>query len=114
MRLFEREVPKTNLRLPRPAVLPDRDQLSVSALYRGSRVGGDFFDFVSISGTRMVFLLSDVAGRRDEAMHIAASVQDVLAQRAPALLQDQDANVSDAVTELALDLNRAVIQAAGG
>ena len=114
MRFFEREAPKSNLRLPRPAVLPDRDDLSVSALYRGSRVGGDFFDFVPVNSTRMLFLLSDVAGRRDEAMHVAAALQDVLAHRASALLEAEDANVSDGVTELALELNRMVIQAAGG
>lgn len=114
MRLFEREVPKSNLRLPRPAVLPNRDDLSVSALYRGSRLGGDYFDFVPINGTRMLFLLSDVAGQRDEAMDVAAALQDILAERARALLEDEDANVSDAVTALALELNRTVIQAAGG
>ena len=114
MRFFEREVPKSNLRLPRPAVVPDRDDLSVSALYRGSRLGGDYFDFVAINGSRMLFLLSDVAGQRDEALHIAAGLQDVLAERAQALLEDQEANVSDAVTTLALELNRTVIQAAGG
>ncbi|HKR32035.1 MAG TPA: SpoIIE family protein phosphatase [Terriglobales bacterium] len=114
MRFFEREDPKSNLRLPRPAVVPDRDDLSVSALYRGSRLGGDYFDFVPINGTRMLFLLSDVAGQRDEAMHVAAALQDVLAERARALLEDEDANVSDAVTALALELNRMVIHAAGG
>src|SRR5690348_9060226 len=114
MRLFEREAPKSNLRLPRPAVLPDRGDLSVSALYRGSRMGGDYFDFVPINATRMLFLLSDVAGQRDEAMHVAAALQDVLAERASALLADEDANVSDAITDLALELNRTVIQAAGG
>jgi serine phosphatase RsbU (regulator of sigma subunit) len=114
MRFFEREVPKSNLRLPRPAVVPDRDDLSVSALYRGSRLGGDYFDFVPINGKRMLFLLSDVAGQREGAMHVAAALQDVLAERARALLEDEDANVSDAVTALALELNRMVIQAAGG
>ncbi len=114
MRLFEREIHKPKLRLPSPAVVPDRKDLSVSALYRGSRLGGDYFDFVPINGNRMLFLLSDVAGQRDEAMHIAASLQDVLADRAPTLLEDGDANVSEGVTELALELNRTVIQTAGG
>jgi len=111
---FDRDVPKTDLRTPRPTILPAKNGLSGSALYRHSRLGGDFFDFVPISATRILFLLSDIAGKRDEALHIAAILQDALIERAPALLKDGDANVSDAVTELALDLNRVIIQAAGG
>ncbi|HVH86578.1 MAG TPA: SpoIIE family protein phosphatase [Terriglobales bacterium] len=111
---FEREAPKANLRTPRPSVLPAKSNLAGSALYRASRVGGDYFDFVPISSTRTLFLLSDVAGKREEAMHIAAILQDALHERAPALLGDEDGNVSDAVTSLALELNRTVIQAAGG
>jgi serine phosphatase RsbU (regulator of sigma subunit) len=62
----------------------------------------------------MLFLLSDVAGRRAEALNIAAALQDTTRERAVELLGDQDANVSDGVTALALELNRTVIQTAGG
>lgn len=100
--------------MPRPSVLPDRSNLSVSARYRGSRIGGDYYDFQPISDTRVVFLLSDVAGKRGEALHIAAAVQDTLHKLAPDLLSHPDTNVSDGVTALALELNRTVMQAAGG
>ena len=115
MRLFfEREAPKLNLRVPKPSALPDWADLSVSACYRESRIGGDYYDFLPISDTRMVFLLADVAGKRDSALDVAAAMQDTLHERAPEILSDEDTNVSDGVTALALDLNRAVIQAAGG
>jgi len=115
MRLFfEREAQKSNLRIPRPSVLPDRADLSVSARYRGSRIGGDYYDFLPVSDTRMVFLLSDVAGKRAEALNVAAAVQDAMHERAPELLSDPDANVSEGVTALVLELNRTVMQAAGG
>jgi len=115
MRLFfEREAPKQNLRTPRPSVLPDRTDLSLSACYHTARIGGDYYDFLPISDTRIAFLLSDVAGKRHEALDVAAAVQDVMHERAPELLGDPDANVSDGVTALVLDLNRAVMQAAGG
>lgn len=115
MRLFfEREAPKLSLRIPRPSVVPDRADLSVSARYHGSRIGGDYYDFLPISDTRIVFLLTDVAGKRDAALNIAAALQDAMHERAPELLSDPDANVSDGVTALVLDLNRTVMQAAGG
>ena len=113
-RFFERQSPKSDLRTPRPSVLPDRSNLSVSARYRGSRIGGDYYDFLPISSTRVVFLLSDVAGKRGEALHIAAAAQDTLHKLAPELLSHPDTNVSDAVTALVLELNRTVMQAAGG
>jgi len=111
---FQREATTPNLRMPHPSVLPAKPDLSTSALYRGSRIGGDFYDFLEISETRMVFLLADVAGKRDEALHIAAAVQDALHQRAPELLGDDDANMAESVTALVLELNRTIMQAAEG
>jgi len=113
-KLFERATVKANLRIPRPSVLPCKATLNVSAQYKGSRVGGDYFDFFPIGETRTLFLLSDVAGRREEALHIAAAAQDTLRERAPALLSDHDANVADSITALVLELNRTIMQAAGG
>lgn len=114
MKLFARETVNPSLRVPRPSLLPCKTDLSVSARYKGSRVGGDYFDFFPISETRMLFLLSDVAGKRQEALHIAAAVQDTLRELGPALLSDDDANVADSVTALALELNRTIMQTAGG
>jgi serine phosphatase RsbU (regulator of sigma subunit) len=114
MKFLRREAGKPNLRVPRPSEFPTKTALTTSARYRGSRIGGDFFDFVTISDSRLVFLLADVAGRRDEALHIAAAVQDTLHERAPELLGDEDANVADSVTDLVLELNRSVMQTAGG
>lgn len=114
MKLFERETVNRNLRMPRPSLLPYKPELSVSALYRGSRVGGDFYEFLPLSDTRMLFVLADIAGKRDEALHIAAAVQDTIQQRGPELLSDGDANLTEGVTALTLELNRTVMQAAGG
>src|SRR4051812_37110821 len=111
---FERETVKPTLRTPQPSVLPSKADLSASARYKGSRIGGDYYDFFPLSNTRMLFLLSDVAGKRDEALHIAAAVQDAMRQRAPEFLGEEDANLAEGVTNLALELNRTVMQTAGG
>ncbi len=113
-RFFEREAPKRDLRIPRPSVLPSDAELTVSALYKGSRIGGDFYEFLSLSDTRMLFLLADIAGRRDEALNIAASVQDMMRERAPELLSDPEGNVAEGVTALTIELNRTVMSVAGG
>ena len=113
-RFFERSPQKSNLRTPEPSVFPDKPDLSVSARYKGSRIGGDYYDFFTVSDTRMVFMLTDVAGKRHEALHIAAAVQDTMREKAPKFLADPDANVAEGVTDLVLELNRTIMLAAGG
>jgi serine phosphatase RsbU (regulator of sigma subunit) len=83
-----------------------------AALYRAARVGGDYFDFFKPVHGKMMFILMDVAGKREKALHVAATVQDVLHDRAPKLL----ANGEDepAITTLAHELNSAVLKSAEG
>ena len=80
-------------------------------MYRAARIGGDYFDFVS-AGEKLVFVLMDVAGQRDQALQVAAAVQDVLHQRTPTLLKD--GADEPAITTLALELNRVVLESARG
>ena len=99
------------LKQPRTTQFPEMHCGEVAALYRAARVGGDYYDFV-ISGEKLVFILMDVAGQRDHALSIAAAVQEVLHKRAPGLLHDRADE--QAVTGLALELNRVVLDSAHG
>ncbi len=105
--------PAVELRTPAPARLPSLKHTSVTALYRGVRVGGDFFEFAETHG-RVVFILLDIAGKREGAFHIAATVQDRFRQRVPELFNSHDLNDANALSELTIDLNRTLIQAAEG
>ncbi len=87
--------------------------MRVAALYRGARVGGDFFDFIQAGSTRMLVLLLDIAGKRDEALHIAATIQDVFHGAADLFFADE-VNEPVAITTVLLEINRAVMEAAGG
>jgi sigma-B regulation protein RsbU (phosphoserine phosphatase) len=99
-------------RQPKTAKFPELKHAEVAALYRAARIGGDYFDFFKPVAGKMVFILMDVAGKRERALHVAAAVQDTLHERAPKLL----ANGEDepAVTTLAHELNAAVMKAAEG
>lgn len=101
------------LRTPAPASIPEIQGTTVTALYRAARVGGDFFDFAEAHG-RLVFVLLDIAGKRDGALHIAAIVQDRFRQLVPELFHDHDLNEAVALSKLTIDLNRTVIEAADG
>jgi serine phosphatase RsbU (regulator of sigma subunit) len=99
------------LRQPKTAQFPEMRSGEVAALYRAARVGGDYFDFVK-AGDKLVFILMDVAGQRDHALHVAAAVQEVLHKQAPILLKD--GADEPAVTGLSLELNRVVLDSAQG
>lgn len=85
----------------------------LAALYRGARVGGDFFEFVQVDD-RLIFALLDIAGRREQALDIATAVQEALRQLVPKMFRHSDLNEADAVTELVLQLNKLILQAANG
>lgn len=98
-------------RQPKTAQFPELRSGDVAALYRAARVGGDYFDFIR-ADEKLMFILMDVAGQRDQALHVAAAVQDVLHTRAPELLKG--GADEQAVTRLSLELNRVVLESAQG
>ena len=110
---FHHAAPERPLQKPKPSVLPALQTAHLAALYRAARVGGDFFDFELIQG-RLLFLLIDIAGRRDEALDIAASVQQAFHTKAGELFRGPALNEADALADLTVILNRRVMEAAGG
>jgi serine phosphatase RsbU (regulator of sigma subunit) len=102
------------LRQPAPSQPPHLSTADLAALYRAARVGGDFFEFVRVGQNRLVFVLLDIAGKREQALDIAAAVQETLRVSAPQLFSQPDLNESDAVTDLVLLLNQSILAAARG
>jgi serine phosphatase RsbU (regulator of sigma subunit) len=100
-------------RTPRPADLKSLYGLDVSARYYADRSGGDFFDAV-IVGSRLIFLLTDIAGPKSEAHGIASEMQISFRQGAGELFAPDGANESEAIATLAHEVNRALIVAANG
>ncbi|ABF43278.1 serine phosphatase [Candidatus Koribacter versatilis Ellin345] len=100
-------------RKPQPANMPDHPQIHFFALYRGARTGGDFYDFAAVNG-RILMFFCDISGNRDEALHIAASVQETFQKNAAELFSGSDINESDRLSDLMLSLNRSIIDVAGG
>jgi serine phosphatase RsbU (regulator of sigma subunit) len=97
---------------PFPVNLTQLEGLDLSARYHSDRSGGDFFDGLAI-GSRVIFLLTDIAGPRSEAHAIAAEVQNAFREGARDLFASPGANESDAIAALAHEVNRSLIDAAG-
>src|SRR5512147_1400612 len=101
MRLsFRKNLDPVVFKSPAPSQPPRMGSADLAALYRGTRVGGDFFEFVKVGNDRLIFVLLDIAGRRDQAMNIATSLQEMLRRTVPEIFSASDLNEADAITEL--------------
>jgi len=112
--LFHHE--KSSRPLPEPvqAEVPELRQAELAAAYYGERQGGDRYDFVRVSPTRVLFGLLDIAGRIEENGAIISAAQHTFRTRSPELFSAVDVNEADAMAELCLELNRAIMAAEGG
>ncbi len=110
---FRQTVLQRSLRRPEAPHVPTLQTASIAALYRTARVGGDFFDFQAIHG-RLVFFLLDIAGKREEALDIAAGLQQVFRTQGIKLFAGSPLNEADALSDLTILMNRAILQLANG
>jgi len=85
--------------------------VEVAACYRAARIGGDYFEFVRVSPARLLLVLLDIAGDAHDAMPVAAAVQELLHRRGPELFGGEDVNEAEAVADLVLEMNRAILAA---
>src|SRR5277367_3469175 len=100
-------------RTPLPTALPQLTGIDLHARYFSSRTGGDFFDAVA-AGPHVVFFLTDIAGTRDHAHTIAAAAQDAFRLRVPQLFTTEVINMMDTLGVLAIEVNQAIYESAGG
>jgi serine phosphatase RsbU (regulator of sigma subunit) len=110
---FTTSAPERPLRKPVSSNIPGLHTGTLAALYRAARQGGDFFDFASIRA-RLIFVLLDIAGRRQEALDIAAAAQDTFQTEALQLFNHTPLNEADALSDLSVALNRTILAAADG
>ena len=58
-------------------------QAEIAAVYSGQRVAGDFYEFLRVGPSRMLFVLLDIAGLRAETREILIAVQQTFRTLAP-------------------------------
>ncbi len=109
---FFRKAPEVELLQPVPTQFPTLSSAQIAVRYHGARIGGDFFDIVMVRD-RMIFVILDIAGKRDFAFHVAATVQAVFRQMAAELFHHEAVNESEAMTQLVLAINRSIMEISG-
>jgi len=99
---------------PLQAQAPVIEGAELAAAYHTQRQGGDFYDFFRVSPTRVLFGLLDLAGRVEEARGVLSTAQQVFRSLSSELLANEEVNEADAMTQIAVQLNRAILAAAQG
>jgi serine phosphatase RsbU (regulator of sigma subunit) len=112
--LFSRKTPRAVLVQPVHAEVPDLTDAELAAIYYGQRMAGDFYDFLRVSPSRVLFALMDIAGRLDDNRAVVAATQQTLRAEAPGLFATEHVNEAEAMVELCLSLNRTIMKAEGG
>lgn len=99
---------------PIPASIPRLRGAELAAVYYGQRRSGDYYDCLRVNRDGVLFGLFDVAGGLEETRPIAVALQQAFRSSGAHLLASQDGNMLEAMHELWLRLNRAVMVASGG
>jgi serine phosphatase RsbU (regulator of sigma subunit) len=93
---------------------PELVDAEIAAAFYGKRVAGDLYDSLRVSPERILFGLLDVAGRREDNQAILSAAQETFRGLGASLFASPETNESEAMTELCLALNRAIMEAADG
>jgi serine phosphatase RsbU (regulator of sigma subunit) len=96
------------------AEVPTLKGANLSAVYYGQRMGGDFYDFLRVSPKRVLFGLLDVAGRQEDNREIISAAQQTFRTLGAQLFAQEDINEAEAMIEVCLQLNRTILETAGG
>lgn len=99
---------------PRHSDVPSLRGAEFAAVYYNLRVAGDFYEFLRVGPSRVLFAMLDLAGRRGNTREILVATQSIFRTTAPQLFSGDDFNEAEAIIELTHEVNRTILQFAGG
>ena len=95
------------------APAPELREAQMAAVSYGPRLGGDSHVYIRVNPSCVLFALLDIAGQLDQNRAIVSAAQNTFRNCGQQLLTQNDANEADAMIEVCVQMNRAVLQAAG-
>jgi serine phosphatase RsbU (regulator of sigma subunit) len=99
---------------PRHSDVPVLRRAEIAAVYQNQRVAGDFYEFLRVGPSRVLFGLFDVAGRRQDTRAILVAAQDTFRTLAPQLFAGQNFNEAEAMARLSHEVNLTILRVAQG
>src|SRR2546421_8876243 len=107
--LFKSTKPKPFFSEPVQAPPLELKEAQLAAASYGQRTGGDLHGYIRVSPDRVLFAMLDVAGRLDQNRAIVVAAQDTLRSFGTQMLSHEDVNEADAMIEICVQMNRAII-----
>ncbi len=83
-------------------------------MYHNQRVAGDFYEFLRVGPSRVLFGRFDLTGRRGDTREILIAAQNTFRMLAPKPFAGKDFNEAEAMVALGHEVNRTILQVAGG
>ncbi len=77
-------------------------------------MAGDFYEFLRVGRSRVLFGLFNIAGRREDTRQVLIAAQTTLRTLAAQLFRARQVNEADAMIELSQQINRTILQFEGG
>lgn len=99
---------------PTQTRIPKLRGADLGAVYYGQRLKGDFYDAVRVNESRVLFGLFDIAGDIKQTRPIMIALQETFRTRGALLLERVDANETEAMLELWIEMNGSVMKSAHG
>jgi len=96
------------------AEFPQLSGAEIAGVVHGRRVGGDFYQSVRATPSRVLFGLLDVAGSHTENQGIVAAANETFRKKGPECLASNELNEADAMMEFCHELNLSIVRAANG
>jgi sigma-B regulation protein RsbU (phosphoserine phosphatase) len=106
--------PQPILKDPVQASIPKLRGGDLGAVYYGQRRKGDFYDVARVNQERVLFGLFDIAGDLKQTRPIMLALQESFRSTGVELLSTTGSNENEAMLELWIQMNRAVMKSAGG
>jgi phosphoserine phosphatase RsbU/P len=110
--LFKFAKPRPSIAQPPPVPALDLKEAQLAACSYGHRTGCDLHDYIRVNPDRALFAMIDVAGRQEQNRAVVAAAQSAFRACGQQLLSKQDANEADAMIEICVQMNRAILKAA--
>lgn len=108
--LFPSNTEKRATNDPIRCELPALRGAEIAALYYDQRRAGDFYEFLRVGKSRMLFALLDMAGRRADTREILRAAQKTFRATAAQRFAREDFNETTAMMDLCHGLNRTILR----
>jgi serine phosphatase RsbU (regulator of sigma subunit) len=112
--LFKRRDTVVSLTDPRHSSAPVMRHAEIAAVYQGQRVAGDFYEFLRVGPSRVLFGMFDLAGRRQDTREILIAAQNTFRNLEPNLFAGQNFNEAEAMVGLCQEVNLTILKVAAG